>query len=123
MNETIDIKDFKKENKKRQFKERIINKLDNCTKWCSQNKEFLIVAIPVVGAVITGTAKTVKGLSRNVALKQEKLLKEKFIYDRSLGAYIELRKPLNKNQLKTVLQRKNNGENVSKILLDMNLIK
>lgn len=120
---TVDINDFKKEQKKRERKEWFNNKLNNTANWIRNNKETLAVVIPVVIAGASGTTKIVKGISKNIALKQEKELKEKFIYDRSLGRYLELKKPLSSTQLKTILERKENGEKLSSILTNMNLLK
>ncbi len=121
--ETVNMEDFKKEKRKRERKERVTNGVNKIANWCDKNKETLAIALPVLGAGITGTTKIVKSISRNAALKQEKKLKERFVYDRSLGKYLELKKPLNNHQLKTILERKDNGEKLSTILQSMKLLK
>lgn len=123
MNKTIDINDFKKEEKRRERKERFNKKANIAANWIRNNKETLAIAIPVVGVSIKGTAKIIKGISKNVALSQEKQLKERFIYDRSLGKYLELKKPLTNAQMKSILERKDNGERLASILQNMNLLK
>ena len=123
MNKTIDIVDFKKEEKRRERKERFNKKANIIANWIRNNKETLAIVIPVVGVSIKGTAKIIKGISKNVALSQEKQLKEKFIYDRSLGKYLELKKPLTNAQMKSILERKDNGEKLGSILQNMNLLK
>ena len=123
MNKTIDIVDFKKEEKRRERKERFNKKVNITANWIRNNKETLAIVIPVVGVSIKGTAKIIKGISKNVALSQEKQLKEKFIYDRSLGKYLELKKPLTNAQMKSILERKDNGEKLGSILQNMNLLK
>ena len=123
MNKTIDIDDFKKEEKRRERKERFNKKVNITANWIRNNKETLAIVIPVVGVSIKGTAKIIKGISKNVALSQEKQLKEKFIYDRSLGKYLELKKPLTNAQMKSILERKDNGEKLSSILRTENLLK
>jgi hypothetical protein len=114
---------LRKKRKKESVKEWFNKKVNDTTNWIRDNKETLAIAVPVIAAGLSGTTKIIKGISKNVALKQEKELKEKFIYDRSLGKYLELKKPLNSNQLKTVLERKENGEKLSTILNNMNLLK
>ena len=123
MNKTIDIDDFKKEEKRRERKERFNKKVNITANWIRNNKETLAIVIPVVGVSIKGTAKIIKGISKNVALSQEKQLKEKFIYDRSLGKYLELKKPLTNAQMKSILERKDNGEKLGSILQNMNLLR
>ena len=123
MNKTIDINEFKKEEKRREHKERFNKKVNITANWIRNNKETLAIVIPVVGVSIKGTAKIIKGISKNVALSQEKRLKEKFIYDRSLGKYLELKKPLTNAQMKSILERKDNGEKLGSILQNMNLLK
>ena len=123
MNKTIDIVDFKKEEKRRERKERFNKKANIIANWIRNNKETLAIVIPVVGVSIKGTAKIIKGISKNVALSQEKQLKERFIYDRSLGVYFELKKPLSNSQMTSILERKDNGEKLSSILIDENLLK
>ena len=64
MNKTIDIDDFKKEEKRRERKERFNKKLNITANWIRNNKETLAIVIPVVGVSIKGTAKIIKGISR-----------------------------------------------------------
>ena len=123
MKKTVDICDFKKEADKRERKEWFYKKLNNTVNWVQNNKEALIIIIPIVGAGVSGSTKVIKGISRHIALNKEKRLKELFIYDRSLGKYLELKKPLTNSQLKTILNRKENGEKLSIILQNMNLLK
>ena len=54
---------------------------------------------------------------------QEKKIKDLKIYDRSMGKYLDLKRPLNQNDMKIVLERRDNGERLSNILMDMNLLK
>lgn len=108
---------------KREKKEWFNDKLNKTTKWIGDNKETIAVVAPVVIAGVSGSTKIVKGISKHAALNKEKQLKERFIYDRSLGKYLELKKPLNNSQLKTILDRKENGEKLGVILQNMNLLK
>lgn len=123
MSETININDFKKEQKRRERKEWFNKKVNETAQWVGNNKEALAIIIPVVGVGIKGIAKIIKGVSRNAALKQERYLKENFIYDRSLGRHLELKKPLSNEQMKSILERKENGERLASILQNMNLLK
>ena len=121
--ETFNFEEIKKEAKKRERKEWFNSKLKNTAKWLSDNKETIAVVAPVVIAGVSGSTKIVKGISKHVALNKEQQLKERFVYDRSLGKYLELKKPLSNSQLKTILDRKENGEKLGNILQNMNLLK
>lgn len=121
--ETFNFEEIKKEAKKRERKEWFNDKLKNTAKWLGDNKETIAVVAPVVIASVSGSTKIVKGISKHVALNKEKQLKERFVYDRSLGKYLELKKPLSNSQLKTILDRKENGEKLGVILQNMNLLK
>lgn len=123
MSKIFNFDDFKEEERRRKRKEWITDKVKDTANWVNNNKETLAVVLPVVVAGVAGSAKIVKSVSRNVALKQEKDLKERFIYDRSLGKYLELKKPLSNSQLTSILERKENGEKLSIILHNMGLLK
>ena len=123
MSETVNFDDFRKEAKKRERKEWFNKKLNDTTNWIKENKETLAIAAPVVIAGLSGSTKLIKGISKHVALDKEKQLKERFVYDRSLGKYLELKKPMTNDQLKKVLERKENGEKLGSILQNMNLLK
>ena len=47
----VEIKDFERESKKREFKEKIDTKIQNGKEWFIRNKETIIVLAPVVVAV------------------------------------------------------------------------
>ena len=119
----VNIDDFRKENKKRERKEAFQRKINNSLRWIEDNKELLSVAIPAGVVTIKGGLKVANGISRNVRLHQEKIDKERRIYDRSLGKHIYLKRALKDKYLRMILERRENGEKLSNILMDMNLIK
>lgn len=119
----INVKSWERKNKIRKFKEKVKEKFYRTIYWINDNKEFLIVIIPAALTVFKGTTKVFRSVSRHIELSKEKKMKENFIYDRSLGRYVELRRPLKNSDMKTILERKDNGEKLSNILMDMNLIK
>ena len=121
--EVISTKSFERKCKREQFKRKVKEKVQETIYWINDNKEFLIIVIPAASAILTGGFKVIKSLSRNIALAQEKRIKDMRIYDRSMGKYIELRRPLKNNDMKTILERRENGEKLSNILMDLNLIK
>ena len=121
--EVINTKSFERKCKREQFKRKVKAKIQEVIYWIDENKEFLIIVIPAASAILTGGFKVIKSLSRNVALAQEKRIKDMRIYDRSMGKYVELKRPLKNSDMKTILERRENGEKLSSILMDLNLIK
>ena len=53
----------------------------------------------------------------------EEQLKTKMIYDPSRGFYYELKKKLSNAQRIEIARRRNQGEDLARILLDMNVLK
>ena len=119
-NRPIDAdKQFRKEQRKKEFKRKVNEALD----WIKDNKEVLVIVIPAALALTKEGVKVIKYLSKNVALIQEKRIKDLKIYDRSMGRYLDLKRPLNQNDMKIVLERRDNGEKLSNILMDLGLLK
>lgn len=116
---------------KEQIKEKIKIKkweLDNwwtdqkykAKRFWDENKEYIVVLAPVV---IASGEKIIKSVRRDVRLKEERDLKEKYIYDMSLKCYYEMRrKPTTKEYLE-IERRKKSGEPLGKILANMRLLK
>ena len=100
--------------------ERLKWKIHTMTEWCNENREVLIVFGPVLFGSIM---EIVKVSIRYKTGRDEKRLKDRYIYDRSNGHYYELkRKPKNSEWLQ-IEQRKLNGESIGWILNDMHLLK
>lgn len=123
MKETINIDDFRKESKKREFKEKVKEKASNAyqkTKaFCINNRE---IVIPVAITLSTGLVKISKMAVRSKNLKKEEQLKEEYCYDRSLGHYWKLRRPLTNNEWLEIDQRKRDGERLSDILAELKVL-
>lgn len=118
--EVIDAdKQFRKEKRKKEFK----RKVNETLYWIKENKEVLIIIIPAAVTITKWGLRVVNSVSRNVALVQEKKIKDLKIYDRSMGKYLDLKRPLTQNDMKIILDRRDNGERLSNILMDMNLLK
>lgn len=108
------------ESKFDKFKRNLKYKLKDAKDWVINNKETLVVAVP---AAIGGISTITKVVGKSVNNHQEKQMKDRYIYDRSLGRYVELKRKLNQKDLANISKRKQNGERVTDILLDMNLVK
>ena len=123
MGETINIDDFRKESKKREFKEKVKEKASNAyqkTKaFCINNRE---IVIPVAITLSTGLVKISKMAVKSKNLKKEERLKEEYCYDRSLGHYWKLRRPLTNDEWLEIDQRKRDGERLSDILAELKVL-
>ena len=118
----VTMKDFEKESKRKEFKENVKRKFSNAVNFVSDHKEEIMILTPIIIAGITGVTKVSKGMIRNHNLNKEQDLKELYCYDRSLGHYWKLRKPLSNNDWMTINNRKKNGETLADILSSMNVL-
>lgn len=96
------------------------SKVQNATDWCKNHKEVIVVFGPVI---ISGVLEFIKISAKKSSVKEEKMLKDRYIYDRSQGHYYEIiRKPKSSEWIQ-IDQRKQNGEALGCILDDMGLLK
>lgn len=80
--------------------------------------ETASIGIAGLGAVV----EIVRRIDRNAKRKREEDLKERYVYDRSLGSYWHLRrKPTQREQLE-IERRKNSGEKYGAIFTSMKLL-
>ena len=107
-------------NEKKSFKETIKAKFNSAVSWCKENKEVLVVVVPVAGATIAGVTKLGKQL---VSTHKVNEYQNKVIYDRSLGHYWDLNRKLSNQEYLAIEQRRKNGERLSDILNDMKVLK
>ena len=119
MNDNITI-DLEKEMKRRAFKEKISRKLQEGKDWLYRNKEYVISFTPVIIGGLTTVAKVV---GKRANLRKEEDLKELYCYDRSLGHYWRLKRDLTNQEWLEIDLRKKNGERLSSILVDLNVLK
>lgn len=124
--ETVDINEFKKEERRRKWKERwekakalpgkAVNK---AAAFYNENKEFCVmVGVPVA----VGCGKLImKALSRSKHDKDEDY-KERSVWDARSGQWFTTRKPMSNFQKKEFARRKSEGEDTYEILEDMRLI-
>lgn len=106
--------------KVKDWKDRQVQNLKNGLKWVKENPEF---GIPVVLVTVKGATKIVSGATR--AYTENKLIRfrQRTIYDRSMGRYIELRRPLTDTEALIIEERRQNGERLMPILQSMKLLK
>lgn len=104
--------------KKQEAKE----KLHNAKEWCGKHKTELIAFGTVI---IPAGVEIVKTVAKKDNLREERELKEKFVYDRSdgMGIYYELNRKLSGKEKLQIRERKADGEALFRILEDMNVLK
>lgn len=88
--------------------------------WCSAHKESLIVIVPVA---MTSGIELIKVIAKSHNQKEERRLKENFIYDRTNGHYFELKRTPKQSEWSRIDIRKMSGEYLGDILSDMRLLK
>ena len=118
--EVVNMKDIKREARKRAIKERVTNSFRNGKDWVVRNKEAVITLTPIVIGGITTVAKVV---GKHVNLHKQEDLKDLYCYDRSLGHYWKLRRELTNQEWLEIDKRKKNGERLSDILDELKVLK
>ena len=88
-----------------------------------RNKDVILVMTPVVVGGIAAVAKVTTKALNTYKVNQEIGFKQRTIYDRSLGRYVELKRPLTSAEALTIEERRLNGEKLNQILDDLGLLK
>ena len=115
----MDLKKKAKEIKDK-VKSEVNFRAHNVKIWWNKNKDWAVVAIPIAaGACGTGFKYFLR--ARNI--KREEKMKYKTYWDASVGHHWELKKkPTNQQRMEIDRRWKGNGEPLSKVLYEMNLI-
>lgn len=117
--ETVDLREAKWRYRWGKVKEKASDGL----KWVVENKDVAVPLIIAGSTAAQGVVKITCKLLQNRAVNKEIDYKERTIYDRSLGRYVELKKPLTNAQALTIEERRADGEKLISILDDMRLLK
>ena len=88
--------------------------------WCGDHKAELVVFGP---PMISGAIEIIKIAARRKNVSEERRLKDNYIYDRSNGHYYEVKRKLKSSEWLQIDERKEHGERLGAILLDMNVLK
>ena len=102
------------------MKEKLKNFFTPIGNWFVDNKDWLVVVLPIGLLVVGKTITAVRIHSNNVA---DIKMKENYIYDRSLGYSLRLKRRLTAKQLELIQARKDNGEKLINILSSMRVLK
>ena len=98
-------------------------KVDEGFKFVRNNYDVLLIIVPASVAIVKcGTKLITSTINHHTAIVNERF-QQRTIYDRSLGRYTELKRPLKNNEALIIERRKASGETLNVILDDMNLLK
>ena len=106
--------------KRQDLKRKIKQKVKDGKDWVVENKETIIVVLPIVIGIV---APIIKSVNKHITLSKTKDLKELYCYDRSLGHYWRLKRELSNGEWISIDKRKKCGEHLADILEDMRVLK
>lgn len=116
--ETVDYRTTKQKVQDARLK--VKRKLREGWDWVKENKEIVIVAIPVVGTCVACTA---KGISKFVNNHKAEEIKNKYIYDPALGFYWPMKRALTGSEKLELEERRRAGEPMGEILRSMGVLR
>ena len=119
MDNTERWSDIKRKIKWEQFKAKVKDKKDRTVDWCKEHTEE---AVTLACITVGGIYKISKELYKRNQIKQERALKDNYIYDRSMGHYWKCRRKPSTNEYLEIERRKNAGESLGSILTSMKLL-
>lgn len=90
--------------------------------WATYNPDKAALLGGTVAAVLGGVCKLSKEIRHESRIREERDLKNLYIYDRSLGCWHRLRRPMRPSEKLEMEQRKARGERLSYILSSMKLL-
>lgn len=102
------------------FKWSVKDKCRRTVDYLKENKEVLLIVLPLAGAAVAGTIKLTTKIVNNHRLET---IKKKYIYDPSGGFYWPTRRALTGAEKLELDERHRNGESYGQILVDMKLLK
>lgn len=95
-----------------------------CVIWVVQNPDKAAGYAAAGGAMLTGAAKVVRSVNRNITVRRETMEKRTRIYDHSMNAYLYTKRPLTAADISRINhERRATGKRTSEILEEMNLLR
>lgn len=85
-----------------------------------QNREYLVVLVP---AALGIGGKVISSANRRSKVREEEYLKKRFMYDRKMGAYLEMRRQPTQKELLEIDRLKKEGYSLPEILAKLRLLK
>lgn len=118
-----EVVDFEKELKRRQRNEKLKQAWDTTATFVRDNQDVLLFTVPAAVTVIGGGSRLISKMIAKNMQERDIRFKETTIYDRSLGRYVTLKRPLKASESLEIERRRGNGEKLHAILNDMKLLK
>lgn len=119
----LDTNDIHVESKWHYFVRKGVEKGKQVLEYMEEHKEVVAIATTLVVGALSVGKKLAGGVAKMSALHAERDLKDFRVYDRRLGAYLRLRRPLNNSDWKLITQKLNTGERLADILQKMDMLK
>ena len=102
--------------------QKLWNGIDKMIDYADENKEKLLIA----GSMIFGGYKMAEKLTRNVGrvkrANEDRYHREREVYDRSAGVYLQLSRPMTSAEQYEYSMRVRQGDSPAMILADMGLL-
>ena len=105
-----------------EFKADMRFKMQKAKDWAANNKEFLIIAVPVGVSAIAEGRKVISQVSTNANRRKEQDHRDYDVWDPSAGVQIRCKRKLSNADRIEISMRRANGESTAYILKDMGLI-
>lgn len=120
MNIDFETINYKIKDAKNTIKEKTKYGVQKTLTWIKYNPQLTIAIASIVGSV---GGFVIKNATKEHRLKKEQKLKENYVYDRRLGHYWELERKLSSAEWIEIDKRRANGERMSDILVDLDVLK
>ena len=102
------------------IKEAAMETLNAAADFCTEHPQVAVVTIP---AALATVRTIVRSGSKRRQIRNEANLKDRYIYDRSIGMYWETRRKMTPNERVYIASCRRNGEPMYDILRRMGLLK
>lgn len=113
---------YYEELRKQNMKRKIDETINGAFTGLYENKDKILGAIAIGTALVTGTSKVIGMVDRHNQKKIE-LKRRKQFYDRSLGIYVDLKRPLRQSDRNKISDLKKDGMKPGEALEKLGLIK
>ena len=120
---TLDPSKFVVESKAHELWRKTKEKGKQALEYVEQHKETIAMVTPVVLGAFGIGKKILGGAVRQHNLREERELKDYRVYDRRLGAYLRLRRPLKNSDWKKIELRLERGERLVDVLRKLDMLK
>jgi len=108
--------------RKQNMKRKIDETINGAFTGLYENKDKILGAIAIGTALVTGTSKVIGMVDRHNQKKLE-LERRRQVYDRSMGMYVDLKRPLRQSDWNKINDLKKDGMKTGEALKKLGLIK